>query len=314
MNPELSIIVPVYNEEKSICMFHQKLLHVMEHSNILYEILYINDGSADNSLNLIKDLKKTHPNLPIAIINFSRNFGKESAMSAGIDKARGDAVIIIDGDLQDPPELIPAMLAKWRDGYDVVLMKRNQRLGESFLKKSTAKLFYRAFKMISSIELPGNVGDFRLMSRKAVDALKECPENVRFMKGLFAWVGFKTTTIEYERQQRFKGCSAFTYWNLWNFALDGFISFSTLPLRLPLYFGLILLLGTTIYGAAILFGILNTHNNSILIICLLILSSIQMIMLGIIGEYLSRVSIEAKKRPLYIIDDFYSIECKIEDA
>lgn len=303
---DLSVIAPVYNEEKVIVEFHKRLAAVLDSLPQTIEIIYVNDGSRDNSLAILRHLQTSDKR--ISIIDFSRNFGKEYAMTAGIDRSNGQAVIIIDSDLQDQPELIPQMLAKWQNGYDVVLMKRAKRYGETWLKKATACLFYKFIKRLSYIRIPENVGDFRLMSRKATNALKNCPEEIRFMKGLFAWQGFKTAVIEYERDVRAGGHSAFGYWKLWNLALDGITSFSTAPLKIPLYLGLITLLFAVGY-AITQFGILNkSAPYAGLICCVLFFGGMQLFILGIIGEYIARISIETKRRPLYIIDHIYHPE------
>lgn len=300
---DLSIIAPVYNEEKIIVAFHQRLMAVLDVLPQTAEIIYINDGSMDSSLAILKHLQTSDQR--ITIIDFSRNFGKEYAMTAGINKAVGRAVIVIDSDLQDQPELIPDMLAKWQGGYDVVLMQRAKRRGETWLKKATAHMFYKVIRRLSYIKIPANVGDFRLMSRKVIDALQDCPEEIRFMKGLLAWLGFKTITLEYERDVRAGGHSAYGYWKLWNFALDGLTSFSTAPLKIPLYMGLLTLFFAVVYGI-IQFGCMEEPGrNALLIFCITLIGGLQFLIMGIMGEYLSRIAIESKRRPLYIIDKIY---------
>lgn len=298
----LSVVVPAYNEEQVILEFHRRLSAVLDKLNVGSEIVYVNDGSRDNTLSLLKGLLNSDKR--VAIVDLSRNFGKEHAMTAGLDKAEGDAVIVIDADLQDQPELIPDMVAKWQEGYDVVLMKRTSRRGESFVKKITASMFYKFIRKISYINIPENVGDFRLMSRKVIEALKSCGEETRFMKGLFAWVGFKTYTIEYERDGRLAGKTNWNYWKLWNFALEGITSFSTAPLKIATY------IGAAVVSFAVLFGLGDIlmpalSDNALLIFCITFIGGIQLIILGILGEYLSRIFLESKKRPLYIIDRFY---------
>lgn len=298
----LSVVVPAYNEEKVIVEFHRRLGAVLDKLALNSEVVYVNDGSRDNTLNLLKGLLAADSR--VRIVDLSRNFGKEHAMTAGLDKAEGEAVIVIDADLQDQPELIPEMIAKWQEGFDVVLMKRTSRKGESFVKKFTATMFYKFIRKISYINIPENVGDFRLMSRKVIDALKNCGEETRFMKGLFAWVGFKTYTIEYERDGRLAGNTTWNYWKLWNFALEGITSFSTVPLKVATY------LGVGVVSFAVLFGLGDflmpaLSDNGLLIFCITFIGGIQLIILGILGEYLSRIFLESKKRPLYIIDKFY---------
>lgn len=300
---DLSVIAPVYNEEKIIVAFHQRLTAALDILPQTSEIIYINDGSLDSSLAILQHLQTSDQR--ITIIDFSRNFGKEYAMTAGINKAAGRAVIVIDSDLQDQPELIPDMLAKWQSGYDVVLMKRVKRRGETWLKKATAHMFYKVIRRLSYIKIPENVGDFRLMSRKVIDALQDCPEEIRFMKGLFAWLGFKTATLEYERDVRAGGHSAYGYWRLWNFALDGLTSFSTALLKIPLYVGLCTLFFAVVYGI-IQFGFMaEPGRNATLIFCITLIGGFQFLIMGIMGEYLARISTESKRRPLYIIDKIY---------
>ena len=245
----------------------------------------------------------------IRIINFSRNFGKEAALTAGLDKARGEAAIPIDVDLQDPPELIKELVARWREGYDVVLAKRADRTSDSFAKRVSADLFYKLNGKISNVDIPNNVGDFRLMSKRVVEALKQLPENQRFMKGLFAWVGFKTVAIEYVREKREAGQSSFNGWKLWNFALDGITSFSTLPLRIWLYIGALVSFLSFLYGSFIIlktliFGV-DLPGYASLAVIMLFLGGIQLIGIGILGEYIGRIYSESKRRPSYIIEGEY---------
>lgn len=299
---DLSVVVPAYNEEKVIVAFHRRLSMVLDELNLNSEIVYVNDGSRDNTLNLLKGLLAADKR--VRIVDLSRNFGKEHAMTAGLDKTEGEAVIVIDADLQDQPELIPDMVAKWQEGFDVVLMKRASRRGESFIKKLTASLFYKFIRKISYVNIPENVGDFRLMSRKVIEALKSCREETRFMKGLFAWVGFKTYTIEYERDGRLAGSTTWNYWKLWNFALEGITSFSTAPLKIATYIGIGVVSFAVFFGLGD-FLIPTLSDDGLLIFCITFIGGIQLIILGILGEYLSRVFLESKKRPLYIIDKFY---------
>ena len=279
----------------------------MTQINEPYEIVFINDGSKDNTLNILLNAKQNFKN--IRIINFSRNFGKEAALTAGLDKARGEAAIPIDVDLQDPPELIKELVAKWREGYDVVLAKRADRTSDSFSKRVSADLFYKLNGKISNVDIPNNVGDFRLMSKRVVEALKQLPENQRFMKGLFAWVGFKTTVIEYAREKREAGQSSFNGWKLWNFALDGITSFSTLPLRIWLYIGALVSFLSFLYGSFIIlktliFGV-DLPGYASLAVIMLFLGGIQLIGIGILGEYIGRIYSESKRRPSYIIEGEY---------
>ena len=306
-NPIISIIAPCYNEEETIEPFLRRIQEILTQINEPYEIVFINDGSKDNTLNILLNAKQNFKN--IRIINFSRNFGKEAALTAGLDKARGEAAIPIDVDLQDPPELIKELVAKWREGYDVVLAKRADRTSDSFAKRVSADLFYKLNGKISNVDIPNNVGDFRLMSKRVVEALKQLPENQRFMKGLFAWVGFKTTVIEYAREKREAGQSSFNGWKLWNFALDGITSFSTLPLRIWLYIGALVSFLSFLYGSFIIlktliFGV-DLPGYASLAVIMLFLGGIQLIGIGILGEYIGRIYSESKRRPSYIIEGEY---------
>ena len=306
-NPTISIIAPCYNEEETIEQFLRRVEEILTQINEPYEIVFINDGSKDNTLNVLLNAKQNFKN--IRIINFSRNFGKEAALTAGLDKARGEAAIPIDVDLQDPPELIKDLVAKWREGYDVVLAKRADRTSDSFAKRVSADLFYKLNGKISNVDIPNNVGDFRLMSKRVVEALKQLPENQRFMKGLFAWVGFKTTVIEYVREKREAGQSSFNGWKLWNFALDGITSFSTLPLRIWLYIGALVSFLSFLYGSFIIlktliFGV-DLPGYASLAVIMLFLGGIQLIGIGILGEYIGRIYSESKRRPSYIIECEY---------
>ncbi len=233
--PSLSVVVPVYDEEAVLPEFHQRLAAALDAVPADVEIVYVNDGSRDGSMAVLVALHGGDAR--VSVVDLSRNFGKEVAMSAGLDHAGGDAVVVIDADLQDPPELIPEMMAAWQEGYDVVLMRRAHRADESWLKKATARAFYRAIGSIGTIDIPANVGDFRLLSRRAVDALTRFPERSRFMKGLFAWIGFPCKEITYDRDGRYAGRTKWNYWRLWNFALEGITSFSVVPLKVASYVG-----------------------------------------------------------------------------
>lgn len=299
----LSVIVPVYDEEEVLAEFHRRLAAVLDRTGLDAEIVYVNDGSRDGSLARLEALHRADAR--VAVIDLSRNFGKEVAMSAGLDAANGDAVVVIDADLQDPPELIPAMLDAWRDGHDVVLMRRRARLQESWLKKTTAHFFYRAIGRIGTIDIPENVGDFRLLSRRAVAALRRFPERARFMKGLFVWIGFPTTELEYDREGRHAGTTKWNYWRLWNFALEGITSFSVVPLKLASYAGLVSALVAFGYGIKVIVWTLlfgdPVAGYPTLIVVILFLGGLQLMALGIIGEYLARMFVEVKQRPLYLV-------------
>ncbi len=304
---QLSIICPFYNEQEMISLFFDKILAALNKTGKSFEIVCVNDGSKDNTLLELISGKEKCPS--IRIINLSRNFGKEAALTAGLDYAIGQAVIPIDADLQDPPELIFDFIKKWEEGYDVVLGKRVDRSEDGFFKRVTAKFFYKAHNRISNTKIPENVGDYRLMSRKVVDAIKKLPENQRFMKGVFAWAGFKTTTIEYKRLKRHAGNTSFSGWKLWNFALDGITSFSTSPLRIWLYVGVIISTLSFSYGLftiikTMILGI-NLPGYASLLTVVLFLGGIQLISLGILGEYIGRTYLESKRRPNYVVDEEY---------
>ena len=299
----LSVVVPVYNEEAVLADFHRRLAAVLDKVPAHADIVYVNDGSRDGTMALLEELHRSDPR--VAVIDLSRNFGKEVAMSAGLDEAGGDAVVVLDADLQDPPELIPDMIDVWQKGYDVVLMRRRSRMQESWFKKTTASLFYRAMGRIGTIQIPENVGDFRLLSRRAVEALRRLPERTRFMKGLFVWIGFPSTEIEYDRAGRHAGTTKWNYWRLWNFALEGITSFSVMPLKLASYVGLLTALFAFGYGVKVIVWTLlygdPVAGYPTLIVVVLFLGGLQLMALGFIGEYLARMFIEVKQRPLYLV-------------
>ncbi|WP_322741687.1 glycosyltransferase family 2 protein [Glaciimonas soli] len=302
--PLLSLVVPFYNESQAVAHFFHRInpiLAALERFDC--EIVCVNDGSADDTLAQLVAISSQDSR--VRVIDLSRNFGKEAALTAGLNEAQGDAVIPIDADLQDPPELIPRLIAEWQSGYEVVLAKRVNRDSDSYMKRKTAALFYRLYNAVSDIKLPENVGDFRLIDRQVLESLKQLPENRRFMKGLFAWVGFKTATVEYAREARSAGESKFSGWRLWNFALEGITSFSTVPLRWWTYCGLAISLFAFIYGLIIIFktliyGIDMPGYASILTV-VLFLGGIQLIGIGVLGEYLGRTYLESKGRPIYLI-------------
>ncbi|HIP13929.1 MAG TPA: glycosyltransferase [Sulfurimonas autotrophica] len=306
-NPFLSIVVPCYNEETVIDIFLNKIFSVLAYINKDFEILFVNDGSRDNTLAVLKEKSKEYDN--VRVINLSRNFGKEAALTAGLDCSYGEVVVPIDVDLQDPPELILEFIKKYEEGYDVVVGKRIDRTTDSFAKRVSAEFFYKIHNKISDIEIPHNVGDYRLMSRRVVDELKKLPESQRFMKGLFAWLGFKTAIVEYKRDERIAGDSSFNGWKLWNFALDGITSFSTAPLRVWLYIGLVLAFISFFYGSwiilkTLIFGVDSPGYASIITV-VLFLGGIQLMGIGILGEYIGRIYVESKNRPIYIIENEY---------
>jgi glycosyltransferase involved in cell wall biosynthesis len=301
----LSLIVPVFNEDAAIESFFERVLPIVERTTPNYEIICVNDGSSDESLAKLMFAHLAHPR--IKVIDLSRNFGKEAALTAGLDHASGDVVIPIDADLQDPPDLIQELVAKWRKGYDHVVAVRDDRRSDSLAKRSTASLFYRSMRRLSDMPIPAHAGDFRLLDRRVVKALKLLPERTRFMKGLFAWVGFRQATITYARPARVAGNSRWHYWKLWNFALDGILSSTTLPLRMWSYLGLAIAFGALVYMFYIVLRTLihgiDVPGYASLSAMLLFFSGMNMIGLGIIGEYLGRVFSEVKQRPRYLVRD-----------
>jgi glycosyltransferase involved in cell wall biosynthesis len=307
--PLVSIVTPFYDEGEGVKHFYQVIAQTMGNlSDFDFEIVCVDDGSRDNTLEQLIEISKTDPR--VTVLEFSRNFGKEPAMTAGIDAASGDCVIPIDADLQDPPALISQMLQKWQEGAEVVLAKRVDRSSDSYAKRTTAVMFYRLHNALSHLQIPENVGDYRLMDRVVVDALKQLPERQRFMKGLFAWVGFKTVTIEYSRDARLVGETKFSGWKLWNFAIEGITSFSLMPLKIWIYVGLAgalfaFLYATFIILRTLIFGI-DLPGYASLLVVTLFFGSLQLISLGVIGEYIGRIYFESKQRPLYLIRKKYS--------
>ena len=307
--PTISMVVPCHNEAQSLNSFLQAMNAALDTiADVSFELVFIDDGSTDATLATLRAFANDDPR--ISILELSRNFGKEAALTAGIDFASGDAVIPIDADLQDPPALIPALVGKWREGCEVVLAQRVNRNTDSLLKRVTAHLFYRLHNKLAAHAIPENVGDFRLMDRKVIDALKRFPERGRFMKGLFAWVGFRTATVEYERAPRIADVSKFGFWRLWNFAIEGITGFSTLPLRVWTYFGFIVSLCAFIYGVFMLIRTLLYGNDvpgyASLMVSVMFLGGLQLMGLGVIGEYIGRVHQESKGRPIYIVRRTYS--------
>lgn len=305
MSKTISLIVPFYNEGSAVIHFSEIINPILE--NIEWEILCIDDGSTDNTLQYLITLAENDTRY--RIIEFSRNFGKEAAMTAGLDEARGKAAIIIDADLQDPPELIIEMIQQWQRGAEVVIGRRVDRSSDHRAKRITASWFYALHNKLAHPKIPKNVGDFRLIDRCVIDALKKLPERQRFMKGLFAWVGFKTVTLDYVRASRAIGQSKFSGLALWNFALEGFTSFSTLPIRIWTYIGSIGALISFLYGIYIAIHTLLYGNSvpgySSLFFAITLLGSVQIMSVGILGEYIGRIYIETKERPVYIIRKSY---------
>lgn len=312
--PTLSIVVPMYNEEEALDGFFSRVQRALQTVTPSYEIICVNDGSRDLTLARLRAASGADPR--IKVVNLSRNFGKEIALSAGLDHAEGDAVIPIDADLQDPPEVIPLMVAKWRAGAKLVLAKRRDRSSDSWLKRLTAGGAYWLFSKLTHPRIPQNVGDFRLMDRVVVDAIKRLPERSRFMKGLFAWIGYEAETVEYDREARSAGETKWNYWKLWNFALDGITSFSSLPLRIWSYlgFGVSLLamayLGWTLLKTLV-FGV-DVPGYTSLLCVMLFFNGISLIGIGVLGEYLARIFTEVKARPLYIVSETIGLEATEE--
>ncbi|PSO84663.1 MAG: glycosyltransferase [Cyanobacteria bacterium QH_9_48_43] len=307
---DLSIVVPLHNEEPNIDYLFERLVLVLNRLDLKYEIVCVDDGSKDHTL--VRLVEHHHRNSAIKVVGLSRNFGKEIALSAGIDYAHGAAVVPIDADLQDPPELIEKLVAKWHEGYDVVYAVRRSRRGESWLKRFTANAFYRVISKMSRVSIPRDTGDFRLLDRRVVEVLKQVPERTRFMKGLFAWVGFKQSSILYDRLPRHQGKTNWNYWRLWNFAVDGITSFSVAPLKVWIYVGLVLSLLAFLYATflilrTLLFGV-DVPGYASLMVTVLFLGGVQLITLGIIGEYIGRVYEEVKRRPLYLVRNCYGFD------
>lgn len=310
MPDTISLIVPVYNEELGLSSFHERLSHVLTESSTNAEIVYVNDGSSDGSKEVLNRLMADDSR--ICILDLSRNFGKEVAISAGLDYCQGDAAVIIDADEQDPPELIKEFIHWWQRGYDVVYGQRKDRSGDTWLKRHTSSWFYSVMGRLSKIEIPRDAGDFRLLSRRAIDALGELRETHRYMKGLYAWIGFPQKAVPYNREVRASGESKWTYWRLWNFALEGITSFSDVPLKLATYIGLVTAIAAFGYGIYIILSTL-LYGNPIpgypsLLVVVLFLGGAQLISLGIIGEYLARNYKESKRRKLYFVNEFLRTE------
>ena len=303
----ISVVVPIYNEEESLRECNNRLLNVLDNIQSDYEIIYVNDGSKDTSLTILKELAKN--NEKIKVLSFSRNFGHQVAVSAGIEHSKGDCVVLIDGDLQDPPELISDMISKWNEGFDVVYGKRSKRNCETWFKKISAKMFYRTINQVSDIDIPKDTGDFRLMDRRVVDAFLKMPEKNRFIRGMVSWVGFNQVAIEYERDKRYAGITKYPIKKMINFAKDGIVSFSKKPLKFITQAGLcfISLSIIMLMTMSIVIGF-KGYEWLLIINSIMFFSGIQMFSLGIIGEYIGRIYDEAKDRPLYIVKDSINIE------
>jgi glycosyltransferase involved in cell wall biosynthesis len=307
---EISLVVPMYDEEAVIDAFFARVLPILECLTPAYEVICVSDGSGDGTERLILERHALDPR--IKLIALSRHFGKETALSAGLDFASGDVVVPIDADLQDPPELIPRMVEKWREGYDVVLARRFDRQSDTLLKRTTAAWFYRLINRMSEIRIPADTGDFRLLDRRVVACIARMPERMRFMKGLLAWPGFRQVEIQYRRPSRAAGKTKWNYWRLWNLAIGGIVSFSTVPLRIWSYLGigtalLAILYMSYIVVRTLVFGI-DVPGYASLLAVLLFFNGLNLTGLGILGEYLARVFVEVKQRPPYLVDRFAGFE------
>ncbi len=308
---KITLLVAAYNEEASLPTMHLRLCEVIKSCTAEFEMLYVDDGSTDTTWALLEKIAESDER--VALIRLSRNFGKEAALTAGLDHVASDsdALIVLDADGQDPPELIPAFIAKWREGFDVVYGTRTERRGESWLKRASSAAFYRVINSLSNIRIPADTGDFRLLSRDVLDALSKMGERQRFMKGLFAWVGYRQTALNYTRQARIAGASKFNYWRLWNLALEGITSFSTAPLRLATYIGLFTAVCAFSYGIWIVTKTLlwgdNVQGWPTMMAVILLLGGMQLMALGMVGEYLGRLYMETKQRPLYLIAKQYPV-------
>lgn len=302
----LSVVVPLFNEEAALPLLHRRLMQGLAGVAGPVEIVYVDDGSSDRSPDLLKQLRIACP--AVSVVRFSRNFGKEQAVTAGLQLARGEAVIVMDADLQHPPEMIPAMLAAWRGGADVVNMRRRSRADESWLKRRAARGFYRAINRLSDVPIPEDVGDFRLFSRRAVDALNQLQERNRFMKGLFAWIGYAQVTLDYDCGERVAGESKWKFGQLWHFAVEGITAFSIAPLKVATKLGLASALlsfscGVYFFIRALLYGD-PVPGFPTLIVVVLMLGGLQLLAIGVLGEYIGRLSLESKRRPLFLIESY----------
>jgi glycosyltransferase involved in cell wall biosynthesis len=308
--PSISVVAPAYNEQEVLEEFHGRVSAVLSGLGGDYEIVLVNDGSRDNTLAIMHALRARDPH--VTVVDLSRNFGKEIALSAGLDHTKGEVVVVLDSDLQDPPELIPQMLEMWREGYEVIYGTRAVREGETWFKKATANYFYKVIKQVSRVDIPKNTGDFRLMSRRAVEALAKLREEHRFMKGLFAWVGFPSKALLYKRDPRAAGTTKWNYWKLWNLAIEGITSFTVAPLKVSTYLGLAIALLALVYAVIVIWKALFYSNPvpgySSLMVVILFLGGVQLISVGLLGEYVGRIFNEVKRRPLYLLNRLLASE------
>jgi glycosyltransferase involved in cell wall biosynthesis len=307
----LSIVTPFYNESASIDLYFRTLRECLDAiTGLTYEVICVNDGSDDDTLQKLTEISKGDRR--VVVVDLSRNFGKEAALTAGLDVSRGDAVVPFDADLQDPPEVIPQLLDAWDQGAEVVVARRVDRSADSWAKRESAAAFYRLHNWLSRPGIPANVGDFRLMDRVVVDAIGRMPERQRFMKGLFAWVGFKTAVVDYSRPPRVSGDSRFSAWKLWNLALEALTSFSTAPLRIWTYIGFFVSLLAFLYGSLIVVTVLvrgvDVPGYASLLVTVLLIGGVQLIGIGVLGEYVGRIYSETKQRPVYVIREVINRE------
>ena len=301
--PTLSLVIPIFNEVNNLDLFISRTLTVFAAEKNKLELIFVDDGSTDNSLLKLLDLQKEYSS--IKIIELSRNFGKEGALSAGLIFSSGQIVVPIDADLQHPPEIIIQMIEKWREGFDVVLARRINRNTDSIIRRFFSNYFYSAHNFLSDQKIPTNVGDFRLMDRAVVNAINSLPESRRFMKGLFCWVGFRTTSVDYEVASRVSGSSKFNGLKLWSFAIEGIASFSTVPLKMWSYLGIFVTICSFLYGAYVTFRVIqygvDVPGYASLMVAIIFFSGIQLIGIGVLGEYLARTYSESKRRPVFIV-------------
>ena len=306
-----SVIVPMYNEEEVLGETVHRLRSALGATDVAWEVVFVNDGSRDRTGPLLRDVCTSDPRF--RLVDFSRNFGHQVAITAGMDYAAGQCMVIIDGDLQDPPELIPDMIAKWRDGFDIVYGKRVSRDGDSLFKRFTAKVFYRLLRAVTDVDIPVDTGDFRLIDRKVADTLKQVPERNRYVRGLMAWVGFRQTALEFERAERFAGTTKYPLRKMLKLAADGILSFSFKPLKIATVLGTLISAGSFLYLILVLLQRLFkpesvTSGWSSLIAVTLLLNGITLLILGIMGAYIGRIYDEVKNRPLYIVRDAVNLE------
>lgn len=314
--PMLSVVVPMYNESESVDLFFERIIPVLEAITAEWEIICVNDGSMDTTLEHLRTWHAKEPR--VKFISLSRNFGKETALTAGLFHAGGRAVVPIDADLQDPPELIAEMVEQWKAGYKVVLATRRLRSEDSFFKRHTALMFYQLMSKLSHTDIPKNTGDFRLMDHVVIDAIRQLRERTRFMKGLLSWVGYPTTQVYYDRPERAAGESKFNFMSLWKLALDGIFSFTTIPLKVWTYIGAGISLFSFVYAVFLIIRTLLSGSDvpgyASLMVAVLFMGGMQLMSLGIIGEYVGRIYRETKRRPLYLVNETAGVEVVYPDA